>query len=450
MSSSSKNIEQSTKNDLKYDKSYFDKLDIICIHKILWKLNLTGLVNVVDAYPQLTVDAHSIFTRKYAQKRTIYIKMKGEVRVHCDKEIVQTPVEAFLKIFGHLLQGLSVCYYGLKNDQIWRGIERTITKFCVKSLTSFEVYAAQKSSMLGFQEPFKNVKTLRLNRSVCFTSLEILQHNGLTRMFPNVKYLRVYISDTPNWLNSDLKFRYLESIELVNHADFQNREMEITAERILRNHRFINNLKIDFFCCTKTFIKFLSSELPCLSVLSLSTWLLIFEDYVGSFNGIIHFPNVKHLSLTHNRLPHDIVFDQLRSLAFQKFSSGEDSLPYVDCHDFISQYPDIEKLVFCSTLTADISTVVEIIKLLPNLKELELGFAPVDEVIKFLQTPSFKLKRLEFYTSQFDIESRDKKIFEDHRKSINSLFKQRFHTTIERGMIYPFADVWSKLIITQK
>lgn len=350
----------------------FTDLNIDCMETILEHLKFTDLLNAANANIRIRRTALSLIPTKYGlgtaaiannhryfpyKLETYWPKNNLEFRFDDIERCLQ-----FFACFGPFLTRIEL---NISNEKI----TSYINKYCADSLVEIEFRPEAKVHLLN--KPFTKLE------SVCFNvnSTELLQKDGLNRLFPNVRKLEVRTSNCYLFHSGDMAehFPLLERLIVIHRVQWF--DCTVCRQNMINFFQLnpqLNYLHIELNGLTDIVLQgradFSMLHTVKESLQNLET-LILDGDYDFFWHmyhfETIHLKSVKHFKLSLTDIGTiDIPF-QLDNLNKFSFYGRFDTA----IHQFVKQHPMIKKL---NTYFSCADSFEEIAEKLPVVTDIGL------------------------------------------------------------------------------
>lgn len=361
-SSASKVIDENKPalSDINYD----------CMLMILEKLDLISLLSVASVNKAYSSDAATVFRNKFSNLRFLIETPRSnddpfqadfqQIRIHDDEVAV-----LLLKRFGSEILNLEINYRSVDKTHEVEKFVGLVNQYC-PNLIDFTVFSRSLLTFKEVKKPFTNVVASKLVAG----NIRIQSDQfTLTKMFPNLHKIILFVNGKMDDQVTSLQFPHLESLELIGEVDVEM----INSNRQIRS-LVLNSVK-------SSYIKYLSENMPNLESLNVKA---IFVDYAGD----IHFRNIKSFRMIM------ALQGQLGKITYENLEEYECCTDYLDCYSTIRDNPNLKKLRFSTMNSIRDEQLALITRLLPKLEDVDFlcAWVTLDAVIRFLEENKFLTK----------------------------------------------------------
>lgn len=353
------------KQDPQTEPMKITDLNVDCLEHIFQYLNSVDLNNTAESHGQFVSVCRLIYKRDHRHKMVIISDVGHKLTLTngSDKEIVNVAAITFLQHFGHLIGELMLDYICADEDDNgyeWREIEKHVFTYCSKTLLKLILRNCHGNVMEEIEEPFDNVKKLRL-------------YGGDTKMidiskwFPNISSMKLDHHALCTMVQYD-QLNLLKKLKILISETGRPWNIERKLRQLLRLNRRIKNLFIestrnDWLSDPTDFMLFLSQTSTHLKVLRLKMYFSKTADSAVN----IHFKNVKHFELLtepSGGFPDNvsITFGCLNILKLYNFDGND-----INWNQFISQNQNLVELGYFPYHSLVAGNLHQIMQKLPTL-----------------------------------------------------------------------------------
>lgn len=360
-----------------------------CQLLILEELSIDALLNVAKTNKHFESMASEVFRRKFGQKTFVFLPnwdILGDAEFGIEKTRILITnselAENILKIFGYLIEKISVVFEKSDMNNKVKHIARNINKYCSESLVHIEMTDACTMDVWA-QKPFRNVKNVTFKNT-----LNMPENIDLVEIFPKMHRLELHDIQSTNEGLFDRKFEHLEHISLKFFLE-TFLAMENIKQLIIKNPQ-VRIVSLEH--ASASFIHFLSENLPNLEVLEIFSEIHDLDD-----SQEIVFQNVKILSMEYyaSKAPTGIFFHGVEEFRLEIQSELTESWI-----QFIKQHQNLEKL-YLSEPVLD-AQIMELADGLPHLIDVSIkcGSDVNPETIIHFIKKNTQIKKLQLDTKE--------------------------------------------------
>lgn len=421
--SKSKRPKASGNIDVLPSKKIVD-INLDCLEHIFRLLDLKDLMNVASAHQHLKAAANLVFHHKYNKMYVVLFNTNKQciepVTINKDRNCMWVQNLKFtfkiLRLFGANISKVEIfANYPLRDQACainvnYDRIMQYLNKYCLESLTSFEVARHPKNVLSAVQKEFKNIEYVSI-RGGNITSDVMFQINWI---FPKMRRLEL-ISKRFMGLKP-IHYPYLEDLQMcILDRDLSRRR---NIKPVILSNIDVQSLRVSRHCDTNTWE--IISRMKNLNTLRMSYSSMLFKNFNGP---PIQFDEVENLDVDVDNSNDEILEPPLTTV----FSFGHLKTCTVDCWaehftpmlDFIIANPTIEKLTIRLHINRHGSKPLSIglqlaryVSLAPNPISIELDFynchfidSHIAYVLKFLESNQYLSKFIMRFKTLFAFES---------------------------------------------
>lgn len=375
-------------------------LNTDCLYIIFDQLDVNDLMNIVQINSEFQTIATDVFRRKYSNYEIDILGTKFD-RYEDAYETVNSRryirVRDFqissniMKFFGKHIRKLAIrnlrgrVYTSSSN---WTMANRIINEYGSDTLTQLTLGAISKKLWPQFTMPFKNVEKLDIEIGDDTDGMK------LNLLCPNLKKLRLRLTNEANYDFIDCKLPQLDHLEIIFHrSNIWNQREQIIG--LIQKNPQIRGV-IAQFVATPEFNEVISEYLPNLENLTIG-----FSDHLSK---PLHFEYVKHCVL------HTIRESSLRKFSFPHLESLKISYSLEELekyNEFFRRHRNLNQLIIGRIYdTFDLNAITAELPNLESMILLTYPNIPTEHLINFIENHP---KLMTFQFRVYKISETDKK-----------------------------------------
>lgn len=378
------------------NKTKLTDLNDDCLLLILEELNLSSLLSLSQISKGFCTMAAYVYQQKFDHKILRINQLTTNQKVDILENEIFGCIEVeeidvirkLFKSFGTVISNVEITIY--KNDRKIEKNTKDIINFISKNslgLKDLTLLVYDEYPFQSVNHAFTNVENLTLVGPYSNLASKTLQ---LNEMFPNLRRLDIENARIINQKCIKLPFNYLKHLQL-NLLYFN----ESNVKQIINMNQEIQSLTV--YQISMEFLQFLSINLPNLEYLEFTS------SRYPSYNGKIHFENVKYLKIwsTIEEFVRNVSFTKLLKLnlcdhdyndfpyAWIDFIGRNDQLKSVKVHTWALNDNQVKSLKVPSLVNAffalkpdvETNTIIEFFKKNQNLKKFGINYVDYDDII---------------------------------------------------------------------